>query len=211
MVLGLLWLSTAHAIPKWIGNPVKVCKINQDIDLSLVWLEEGKVEEKEDFSLKKGDYITLNKRTNKDQKWYVTPNNVFPSKDKPKWHKLEVRGRSEKVKKKDFIVDCKKIDYKKIDYKSYTAASFNEIFNNKYKYYGSNVVNDIHSPPNFRTELGLKDITQMIDSAANLGVPMPLGELLQGQISQTIDAGDRDLDWSAMARVAARAAGLEVK
>ncbi len=80
-----------------------------------------------------------------------------------------------------------------------------------YKYYGSNVVNDIHSPPNFRTELGLKDITQMIDSAANLGVPMPLGELLQGQISQTIDAGDRDLDWSAMARVAARAAGLEVK
>ena len=140
VVLVLLWFSTAHAIPKWIGNPVKVCKINQDIDLSLVWLEEGKVEEKEDFSLKKGDYITLNKRTNKDQKWYVTPNNVFPSKDKPKWHKLEVRGRSEKVKKKDFIVDCKKIDYKKIDYKSYTAASFNEIFNNKYKYYGSKPV-----------------------------------------------------------------------
>ena len=140
VVLVLLWFSTAHAIPKWIGNPVKVCKINQDIDLSLVWLEEGKVEEKEDFSLKKGDYITLNERTNKDQKWYVTPNNVFPSKDKPKWHKLEVRGRSEKVKKKDFIVDCKKIDYKKIDYKSYTAASFNEIFNNKYKYYGSKPV-----------------------------------------------------------------------
>jgi 3-hydroxyisobutyrate dehydrogenase-like beta-hydroxyacid dehydrogenase len=80
-----------------------------------------------------------------------------------------------------------------------------------YKYYGLNIVSDVHSPPNFRTELGLKDITQMIDSAADLGVPMPLGELLRDQICKTIDAGDRDLDWSAMARVAARAAGLEIK
>ena len=53
-------------------------------------------------------------------------------KDQPQWHKLEVRGRSEKIKKKDFIVDCKKINFKKIDYKSYTATSFNEIFSNKY-------------------------------------------------------------------------------
>ena len=132
LVLGLLWFGNAHAIPKWIGKPIKVCKINQDIDLSLVWLEEGRVEEKEDFSLKKGDYITLNRRTNKDQRWYVASNNVFPLKDQPQWHKLEVRGRSEKVKKKDFIVDCKKINFKKIDYKSYTATSFNEIFSNKY-------------------------------------------------------------------------------
>ena len=132
LVLGLLWFGNAHAIPKWIGKPVKVCKINQDIDLSLVWLEEGRVEEKEDFSLKKGDYITLNRRTNKDQRWYVASNNVFPWTDQPQWHKLEVRGRSEKVKKKDFIVDCKKINFKKIDYKSYTATSFNEIFSNKY-------------------------------------------------------------------------------
>lgn len=77
-----------------------------------------------------------------------------------------------------------------------------------YTYYGKNIATDVHAPPNFRTPLGLKDITQMIDSAAALGVPMPLGELLQDQLRQTIEAGDEDLDWSSMARVAARAAGL---
>ena len=79
-----------------------------------------------------------------------------------------------------------------------------------YTYYGKNIAADVHTPPNFRTPLGLKDITQMIDSAAALGVPMPLAELVQGQIRQAIEAGDEDLDWSAVARVAARAAGLDV-
>ena len=59
LVLGLLWFGNAHAIPKWIGKPVKVCKVNQDIELSMVWLEEGRVEEKDDFSLKKGDYLKM--------------------------------------------------------------------------------------------------------------------------------------------------------
>lgn len=79
-----------------------------------------------------------------------------------------------------------------------------------YTYYGKNIASDVHAPPNFRTPLGLKDITQMIDSAAELGVPMPLGALLQEQLRQTIEAGDEELDWSAVARVAARAAGLPV-
>ena len=61
LVLGLLFFSNANAIPKWIGKPVKVCKVNQDIDLSLVLLEEGRVEEKEDFSLKK-DFNFIGKK-----------------------------------------------------------------------------------------------------------------------------------------------------
>jgi len=80
-----------------------------------------------------------------------------------------------------------------------------------YTYYGRNIATDVHAPPNFRTPLGLKDVTQMIDSAAALGVPMPLGELLQDQLRQALDAGYADLDWSAMTRVAARAAGLPTK
>ncbi len=79
-----------------------------------------------------------------------------------------------------------------------------------YTYYGKNIATDVHTPPNFRTPLGLKDVTQMVDSAAALGVPMPLGELLQEQLRRTIEAGDADLDWSAVARVAARAGGLPV-
>ncbi|MDH3739286.1 MAG: NAD(P)-dependent oxidoreductase, partial [Alphaproteobacteria bacterium] len=37
-----------------------------------------------------------------------------------------------------------------------------------YTYYGKNIATDVHTPPNFRTPLGLKDITQTIDSAAAL-------------------------------------------
>lgn len=79
-----------------------------------------------------------------------------------------------------------------------------------YTYYGKNIATDVHTPPNFRTPLGVKDITQMIDSAAELGVPMPLGELLQDQLRQAMEAGYEDLDWSAVTRIAARAAGLPV-
>ena len=132
LVLGLLFFSNANAMPKWIGKAIKVCRANQDIDLSMVWFyDNGSVEEKIDFSLKKGDYVTLNRRTNKDQKWYVASNNYFPAKNSS-WAKLEVRGRYEKVRIKDFLIDCKKIKYLKVKYKSYTANSFNEIFNNKY-------------------------------------------------------------------------------
>ena len=132
VVLGLLFFSNANAMPKWIGKAIKVCRANQDIDLSMVWFyDNGSVEEKIDFSLKKGDYVTLNRRTNKDQKWYVASNNYFPAKNSS-WAKLEVRGRYEKVRIKDFLIDCKKIKYLKVKYKSYTANSFNEIFNNKY-------------------------------------------------------------------------------
>ena len=57
------------AMPKWIGKAIKVCRANQDIDLSMVWFyDNGSVEEKIDFSLKKGDYVTLNIRTNKNQR-----------------------------------------------------------------------------------------------------------------------------------------------
>jgi len=77
LVLGLLFFSNANAMPKWIGKAIKVCRANQDIDLSMVWIGEEKI----DFSLKKGDYVTLYRRTNKDQKWYVASNNYFPAKN----------------------------------------------------------------------------------------------------------------------------------
>ena len=50
LVLGLLFFGNANAIPKWIGKVIKVCRANQDIDLSMVWFEDdGSVEEKIDF------------------------------------------------------------------------------------------------------------------------------------------------------------------
>jgi len=64
LVLSLLFFSNANAMPKWIGKAIKVCRANQDIDLSMVWYyDDGSVEEQIDFSLKKGDNVTLYKNS----------------------------------------------------------------------------------------------------------------------------------------------------
>ena len=133
VALCLLFFNNVYALPKWMGKAIKVCRVNQDIDLSMIWtFENGEIEDQTDFSLKKGDYITLNRRTNKKQYWYIAGNNYFPSKN-DEWKKFEVRNRVEKkIKIKDFVVDCKKISPKEIKYKSYTAGSFSEIFNKNY-------------------------------------------------------------------------------
>ena len=32
LVLGLLFIGNANAMPKWIGKAIKVCRANQDIE-----------------------------------------------------------------------------------------------------------------------------------------------------------------------------------
>ena len=84
LLLGQLFFSNANALPKWIGKKLEVCRVNQDLDLSMNWKEDDGSWEVEEFSLKKGGYITINQRKDKNQKWYVASNNVFP-KTKYEW------------------------------------------------------------------------------------------------------------------------------
>lgn len=142
----IVLITNSLALPKWIGKPIKVCIVNQDIDLSMIWYyENGKIEEQIDFSLKKGDYITLNKRNNKNERWYIAGDNYFPSKNN-EWKKFKVRNRVDKVKLKDFIANCKKISFKEIKYKSHTAGSFNEIFTNNYSSNEVTLIGQLHLP-----------------------------------------------------------------
>jgi 3-hydroxyisobutyrate dehydrogenase-like beta-hydroxyacid dehydrogenase len=56
--------------------------------------------------------------------------------------------------------------------------------------------------------LGLKDVRLALAAAEELTAPMPLASLLKDQFLAALAAGQAELDWSSMARVAARNAGL---
>jgi 3-hydroxyisobutyrate dehydrogenase-like beta-hydroxyacid dehydrogenase len=56
--------------------------------------------------------------------------------------------------------------------------------------------------------LGLKDMSLVLAAGASAEVPMPLASLLRDQMLQAVAQGHGDLDWSALAAVAAERAGL---
>lgn len=62
--------------------------------------------------------------------------------------------------------------------------------------------------PGFRAPLALKDIELVLDANKEIGAPMPIASLLRDRLLALIASGDGDLDWSAVAKIAARDAGL---
>ena len=56
--------------------------------------------------------------------------------------------------------------------------------------------------------LGLKDIRGVLAAAEAKNVPMPVASLLRDHFITGIARGETDLDWSALARLAAQDAGL---
>ena len=56
--------------------------------------------------------------------------------------------------------------------------------------------------------LGLKDIRAVLAAAEAKNVPMPVASLLRDHFITGIARGEADLDWSALARLAAQDAGL---
>jgi len=77
-----------------------------------------------------------------------------------------------------------------------------------YANYGKMIADEAFSPAGFALTLGLKDIRLALAAADELAAPMPLASLLRDQFLSAIAAGQKDLDWSSMVRVAARRAGL---
>jgi 3-hydroxyisobutyrate dehydrogenase-like beta-hydroxyacid dehydrogenase len=92
-----------------------------------------------------------------------------------------------------------------------------EVFTNSlfdapvYKNYGQQIIEGKFSPPGFKLPLGFKDIRLMHEAAENLSVPMPLASLINDHFLSAIAKGHGDLDWSALALVAAENAGLTGK
>ena len=78
-----------------------------------------------------------------------------------------------------------------------------------YKTYADLIADRRYAPPGFALRLGYKDAGLMLDAAADAQVPLPLANVLRDGFLDALANGDGDLDWSALAEVAARRAHLD--
>ncbi|WP_261252960.1 NAD(P)-dependent oxidoreductase [Serratia entomophila] len=78
-----------------------------------------------------------------------------------------------------------------------------------YQGYGALIAAEKYSPAGFKLALGLKDVGLALEAGANSHTPMPFASVLKDNFLDALAQGDADLDWAALARVAARRAGLE--
>ena len=64
-------------------------------------------------------------------------------------------------------------------------------------------------PVGFKLPLGLKDNRLLLEAAEEAAVPMPMASLVRDRFIAAIAQGLGEADWSAIALLAARSAGLE--
>jgi 3-hydroxyisobutyrate dehydrogenase-like beta-hydroxyacid dehydrogenase len=76
-----------------------------------------------------------------------------------------------------------------------------------YRTYGALIAEERYEPAGFAAPLGQKDIRLTLAAAESLRVPMPLASLLRDRFLALLAQGGEHLDWSAIARLAARDAG----
>ncbi len=77
-----------------------------------------------------------------------------------------------------------------------------------YKTYGALIADEKYEPAGFTMTLGLKDIRLALAAAESLAVPLPSASLIHDNFVSGLAQGQRELDWSALAAIAARRAGL---
>jgi len=77
-----------------------------------------------------------------------------------------------------------------------------------YKTYGGLIAAEKYHPAGFKAPLGLKDVDLTLAAAEAIRVPMPIASLVRDRLLALIAQEGDDIDWSAMALVAARNAGL---
>jgi 3-hydroxyisobutyrate dehydrogenase-like beta-hydroxyacid dehydrogenase len=76
------------------------------------------------------------------------------------------------------------------------------------KTYGTLIAEEKYLPAGFALRLGLKDVRLMLAASESAQAPLPIASLLRDQFLSAIARGYSDLDWSAIAKVAAENAGL---
>jgi 3-hydroxyisobutyrate dehydrogenase-like beta-hydroxyacid dehydrogenase len=77
-----------------------------------------------------------------------------------------------------------------------------------YKVYGALIAAEKYQPAGFTAPLALKDVRLALSAADENNVPMPFANVLRDSLMELIATGGAEDDWVAMARVAARRAGL---
>jgi 3-hydroxyisobutyrate dehydrogenase-like beta-hydroxyacid dehydrogenase len=78
-----------------------------------------------------------------------------------------------------------------------------------YENYGKIIAEQRYEPAGFKLRLGLKDLRLIIAAAEEAAAPMPIASLICDNLLSGIAQGLGDLDWSAVARVAALKSGLK--
>jgi 3-hydroxyisobutyrate dehydrogenase-like beta-hydroxyacid dehydrogenase len=79
-----------------------------------------------------------------------------------------------------------------------------------YKTYGRLILDEQYQPAEFRMPLALKDIRSVLAAAEANVVPMLVASLIHDRLMTQVARGNDDLDWSALARLAAEDARLEL-
>jgi 3-hydroxyisobutyrate dehydrogenase-like beta-hydroxyacid dehydrogenase len=78
-----------------------------------------------------------------------------------------------------------------------------------YKLYGGMIAAEKYQPAGFAATLGLKDVRLAMAAADARSVPMPFASVLRDNFMELIATGGGEKDWSALAQLAARRAGLD--
>lgn len=78
-----------------------------------------------------------------------------------------------------------------------------------YQNYGKTIAEERYEPAGFKLRLGLKDIRLVLAAADEKAAPMPIASLVRDNLLSGVAQGWQDLDWSAVARVAAAKSGLK--
>ncbi|OBJ01473.1 6-phosphogluconate dehydrogenase [Mycobacterium alsense] len=76
-----------------------------------------------------------------------------------------------------------------------------------YATYGGLIARREFEPAGFAARLGLKDVRLVLAAAEELEVPLPVASVLRDRLLRLVATGDGQLDWSALAELAARDAG----
>jgi 3-hydroxyisobutyrate dehydrogenase-like beta-hydroxyacid dehydrogenase len=77
-----------------------------------------------------------------------------------------------------------------------------------FRNYGAILLHERYHPAGFAAPLGLKDMRLVGQSAETLRVPMPVLNIVRDHLLQTIALEGEQIDWSAIARIAGKNAGL---
>jgi 3-hydroxyisobutyrate dehydrogenase-like beta-hydroxyacid dehydrogenase len=96
-----------------------------------------------------------------------------------------------------------------IDSHRYLDIMTNSLFSAPvYKTYGSIIVDEKYSTEGFKMSLALKDMRLALAAADAKSVPMPTASLVRDHLLEGVALGHGESDWSNLARLCARNAGL---
>jgi 3-hydroxyisobutyrate dehydrogenase-like beta-hydroxyacid dehydrogenase len=80
-----------------------------------------------------------------------------------------------------------------------------------YRTYGSMIADEEVPSDGFKMSLALKDMRLALAAADAMTVPMPVASLVGDHFLEGVAQGEGDADWSGLARLCARSAGLPTR